>query len=77
MTRTTCEPAYRSKHLYTLLWSGRSEYAEMLESYQYLYALDNDMLEFVQNLAQELYRLGEGRKPLPPRYLKEWYEGRA
>lgn len=72
-SETCCKPAYRNKHLYSLKYVEEKVLRETLDSYQHLYALDRDMLRFIQTVMVKNY----GPSSILSReYLENWYEGR-
>lgn len=65
-----CKPAYRQKHLFSLLYAEEKVLRETLESYQYLYALDYQMLLFIQTMMVQIFG---PESILSEEYLKNWY----
>ena len=63
-------PAYRSKHLYTLLHLEPESAAETLESYQFLYTFEPRMLSLIRDMLREV----NPEAVRSDRFLRSWYE---
>lgn len=66
-----CVPAYRQKHMFNLYHLAPKFALETLDSYQHLYALDPDMLQFIQKLILDMFG---PEKILSVEYLEDWYK---
>jgi len=67
----TCVPAYRPKHAWLIAHVEPEVIVETFASYQFLYALDADMLKLIQ----EILAVVDYRRLLSRRSLWSWYEG--
>lgn len=66
----SCVPAYRSKHMYALHHLNPKFSAETLDSYRHLYALDDEVSEFLEHQTLMIH----GPTGMPSRqYLCDWY----
>ncbi len=71
-TQTTCVPSYRDKHMFLLRHLDDKVSSETLTSYQYLYALDSDVLDLIQDVVVAKHGPEE---VISEQYLREWYLG--
>jgi len=70
LTENGCVPAYVSKHMFLLKYLNEKVGPETLDSYRHLYALDDNVSAFLEDLALEKY----GPSDLLSReYLRDWY----
>jgi len=65
-----CVPSYRNKHLFSMKYLEDNVMLETLVSYQHLYALDPNMLRFIQTV---MVRYFGPTSILSQDYLKNWY----
>jgi len=65
-----CEPSYRSKHMFLLRYLDADVAAETLDSYRHLYALNEEVGDFLE---KETLRLFGPKDVLSRDYLREWY----
>jgi len=70
MTELESIPAYKDKHMFSLLYLDNAVGPETLESYRHLYALDPVVSRFLERLHLRLYG---PRGVLSREYLRDWY----
>jgi len=73
-TETTCVPAYKSKHMFNLLYLDPKFAEETMTSYQFLYGFDPTVLPFIQRLTLEV---AGPSTVLSKEYLNYWYTGNS
>ncbi len=68
----TCVPSYRGKHMFNLLHLDPTPVISRstLDSYQHLYSLDKEPLQFLHNLVLDFYG---PEAILSEEYLDDWY----
>lgn len=66
-----CVPAYRAKHMFNLLYLDPKVARETMDSYQHLYALDPEVLDFLQERIVDLFGV---EAVLSKEYLEYWYK---
>lgn len=66
----TCVPAYRAKHMYNLYYLDDRFAKETLDSYRHLYALDERVSHYLEELVLKLVGC---QGVMSREYLREWY----
>lgn len=70
ITEDVCLPAYRGKHMFALSYLDEKVGFETLESYRHLYALDDEVSPFLEQLVIRKYGV---KNVLSREYLRDWY----